>query len=358
MTVDDDMLPIGIFCEGANQSTAICEGTFIPKTGRDYEEKDQNIARAFLDVLGKKVSEIKIGHGKHIFDDSVDFYSNNSKGPLSENIKLVLKPGQIKKDCIVKIAQTYRTGSPDIDAIDYINAYFDESYVIATNDLNKIFALNSFSPCITKTNWRIDSGVCALDNRHGLPPFIPTVLRFEDYIFRIWTQKENVATAHVNAVQTHRKSLNRPSMASSFLNEEMAALLKRELRRLAKSLYATHIEFGSNLEITEKDLRSILEKGLAIKDKAEKEARRRPRESHFFFKLANDMDVVFDSFDAKTFGKKTRTILAKEFELLLATMEIWPKIVGEAMEMPKNMKQLSSGEEIENFTSLDTVFKG
>ena len=44
------------------------------------------------------------------------------------------------------------------------------------------------------------------DNTFGLPPFFPTRLRFEDYIYRLWVQQDGVAAAHVDAAQNHTKS--------------------------------------------------------------------------------------------------------------------------------------------------------
>ena len=48
--------------------------------------------------------------------------------------------------------------------------------------------------------------------RFGLPPFFPTRLRFEDYIYRLWVQQDGVAAAHVDAAQTpHQKQLHAQS---------------------------------------------------------------------------------------------------------------------------------------------------
>src|SRR3989344_2675702 len=59
----------------------------------------------------------------------------------------------------------------------------------------------------TKQNWRVATGVSGYDNRDGLPPFFPTKLRFEDYIFRIWSQRKDVATARVNCIQHHTRNI-------------------------------------------------------------------------------------------------------------------------------------------------------
>ena len=52
----------------------------------------------------------------------------------------------------------------------------------------------------------MDCGVAGYDNTFGLPPFFPTRLRFEDYIYRLWIQQEGIAAAHVDAAQNHIKN--------------------------------------------------------------------------------------------------------------------------------------------------------
>ena len=49
----------------------------------------------------------------------------------------------------------------------------------------------------------MDCGVAGYDNTFGLPPFFPTRLRFEDYIYRLWVQQDGIAAAHVDAAQNH-----------------------------------------------------------------------------------------------------------------------------------------------------------
>jgi len=359
MTVDDDMSPVGLFGAGEKiEKNIVCRGRFIPKNSENYQRVEQDVAGAFLAVLGKKASDLKYLEGRYVVDDSMDLYTNNSRGCLLDRVSLSLKPGKIEKDSLVKIAQTYRTGSTDVDAIDYINEFFDDPHAITINDLNEVFIISDFTPCITQENWLIDSGVCALDNRSGLPPFIPTALRFEDYIFRIWSQKECVASAHVKAVQTHKRSPNRPSLASNFLSEELAAVLKRELRKSAKNIYATHIEFDKDFEVTKEDVSQILLKARQIRTRAEKEAKIRAEESHYFLGLVKDMENTFSNFSEQIFEAKVRESLKVEFDLLLQTMKIWPKILEASLDLPKNIKNLSYGKKDESYFGFNAVSAG
>ena len=58
--------------------------------------------------------------------------------------------------------------------------------------LHEFYVLENFRPVITNKNWRMDCGVAGYDNTFGLPPFFPTRLRFEDYIYRLWIQQEGL----------------------------------------------------------------------------------------------------------------------------------------------------------------------
>jgi hypothetical protein len=122
-------------------------------------------------------------------------------------------------------------------------------------------ARENFRPAVTKMNWRMDCGVAGYDNTLGLPPFFPTRLRFEDYIYRLWIQQEGVASAHVDAAQNHGKSnyMRNPPAAEIF-NEEVANLLKRKIKSTLSRLDDLTIAFDYEGEVTVADAREILEK--------------------------------------------------------------------------------------------------
>src|SRR4030095_14585746 len=97
--------------------------------------------------------------------------------------------------------------------------------------LNDLYVLVNFRPVVTNKNWRMDCGVAGYDNAFGLPPFFPTRLRFEDYIYRLWVQQPHIASAHVDAVQRHMKNnYMRNPLAMEVFNEELCMLLKRRIK--------------------------------------------------------------------------------------------------------------------------------
>ena len=100
----------------------------------------------------------------------------------------------------------------------------------------------------------MDCGVAGYDNTFGLPPFFPTRLRFEDYIYRLWVQQEGIAAAHVDAAQNHIKSnyMRNPPAAEIF-NEEVANLLKRKIKATVTRLDEMSIAFDYEGEVTGQD---------------------------------------------------------------------------------------------------------
>ena len=70
-----------------------------------------------MDVLGKSVSEIPENYdrGELLVDSAMDLETNASKGLAREN-SLTLQPAAVPDSSVVKIAQTFRSGTNDIDA--------------------------------------------------------------------------------------------------------------------------------------------------------------------------------------------------------------------------------------------------
>jgi hypothetical protein len=65
-------------------------------------------------------------------------------------------------------------------------------------------------------------------NGHSLrimPPFFPTRLRFEDYIYRLWVQQNGVLAAHVDAAQHHTRSgyMRNPPAAEIFNEDRISS---------------------------------------------------------------------------------------------------------------------------------------
>jgi len=160
----------------------------------------------------------------------MDLETNASRG-LTREHSLMLQEGTATENSLVKIAQTFRSGANDIDATDFLEMFLEDEDQTNLETLSDFYVLVNFRPAVTRMNRRMDCGVAGYDNIFGLPPFFPTRLRFEDYIYRLWVQQSGIVAAHVDAAQHHMKSnyMRNPPAAEIF-NEEVCNLLKRKIR--------------------------------------------------------------------------------------------------------------------------------
>src|SRR5262249_10507430 len=153
-------------------------------------------------------------------------------------------------------------------------------------------------------NWRMDCGVAGYDNSFGLPPFFPTRLRFEDYIYRLWVQQDGIAAAHVDAAQNHIKSnyMRNPPAAEIF-NEEVCNLLKRKIKGSITQIDALSIDFGYEGEVTGEDACGILEKVAGLHSRAlhAAETARDPARTQALHRFAANLEKAFYGFEPDFF---------------------------------------------------------
>src|SRR5215813_1131620 len=184
VSADDDMRPYTLmeYSPESLDPDEVCRGR-LHKVGQNgYSRKSFDILRSFLDVLGKPVSQVPDNYerGELLVDTAMELETNATKGLAREN-SLMLQRGPLPDSAAVKMAQTFRSGTNDIDAIDFVDLFLADEQQTSLDDLNDVYVLVNFRPVVTKKNWRMDCGVAGYDNTFGLPPFFPTRLRFEDY---------------------------------------------------------------------------------------------------------------------------------------------------------------------------------
>src|SRR5580700_5419662 len=269
---DDDMRPYCLveYSPESLGDDEVCKGR-LHKTGENgYTRKSFDITAAFLDVLGKRVSEVPDNYerGELLVDTAMDLETNASKG-LTREHSLMLQRGTVPDTSLVKMAQTFRSGTNDIDATDFLEMFLEDEEQTNLDTLNDVYVLVNFRPAVTRKNWRMDCGVAGYDNTFGLPPFFPTRLRFEDYIYRLWVQQCGMVAAHVDAAQNHTKSnyMRNPPAAEIF-NEELANLLKRKINATVTRLDELTIAFDYDGEVTAQDAQEILDKIGALHSRA------------------------------------------------------------------------------------------
>ena len=330
---DDDMRP---YCmvEYSPESLGddeVCRGRLHKFGENGYTRKSFDIISAFLDTLGKPVSEVPDNYerGEFLVDTAMDLETNASKGLMREH-SLMLQRGKVVENSRVKIAQTFRSGTNDIDAVDFLEMFLEDEAQTNLDALNDTYVLVNFRPVVTRKNWRMDCGVAAYDNTFGLPPFFPTRLRFEDYIYRLWIQQDGIIAAHVDAAQHHLKSnyMRNPPAAEIF-NEEVCNLLKRKIKSTVSHMDALTIGFDYSGEVTADDAREILEKIVALHRRAIQaaEGARTPDRAQALRLFAASLEKAFYGFEPDFFQQNLLRIVDDVVGVIKASIQLWPTLV-------------------------------
>ena len=330
---DDDMRP---FCLVEHRQeplgdNEVSRGRLREAGANGYTWKSFDLISAFLDVLGRAVSEVpeRYKRGELLVDTATDLVTNCSKGLVYEN-SLMLQAGAVPDTARIKLAQTFRSGTNDVDAIDFVNMMLDDELQLNCDTLNNVYVLEDFRPVITNQNWRMDCGVAAYDNTFGLPPFFPTQLRFEDYSYRLWAQRDGIAAAHVDAAQNHcRSNYMRCSLAEEVLNEEVANLLKRKIKDTVTRLDELSIDFDYDGTVTAHDVEHIVEKVAALHGRAVAIASVawNPDRARALRRFAANLDKLFYGFVAESFDAPLARIVDEAVRMIKGSIELWPNLI-------------------------------
>jgi hypothetical protein len=335
VSADDDMRPYALV-ESSPESLRpdeISRGQLRKVGTNGYIEKSFDVLTSFKDVLGKKVCELpgNFETGNLVVDTSMDLETNVTKEFAREN-SLLLEEGPVSRNAMVKIAQSFRTGTNDIDALDYVAMYVSDEnqHHKELHDINDVYVLENFRPAATNKNWRIDCGVAGYDNRLGLPPFFPTRLRFEDYIYRLWIQQEGIVSVHADAVQTHVKSnYMRNPLAMDVFNEALCTLLKKKIKSSLESIDELSIRFGYEGEVSLKDSEEILQEIKGVHSEVLKAAgsAKLPQRKEALLLFAENLARSFYGFEPDFFQQNVSRIVDDVISQIHASLEIWPTLV-------------------------------
>src|ERR1700756_5650696 len=335
VSADDDMRPYALV-EDSPESLGhaeIARGRLHKSGANGYLQKSYDLLTSFKDVLGKRVREIPGNYesGELVRDTAMDLETNVTTKFTTEN-SLLLEEGPVSPSAVTKIAQTFRTGTNDIDALDYVFMYLnDEKQSHADlHHFNDVNVLDNFRPVVTNKNWRIDCGVAGYDNRLGLPPFFPTRLRFEDYIYRLWIQQDGIVSAHTDAVQTHIKNnYMRNPLAMDVFNEEICTLLKKKIKGSLISVDDLSIRFEYEGEVTLQDSEEILERITAVHTRVLDAAAstKIPERKEALLLFAENLARSFYGFEPDFFQQNVSRIVDDVVSQIHATLEIWPTLI-------------------------------
>jgi hypothetical protein len=330
---DDDMRPYTLMEDSPESLAAdeVSRGRLVKAGHNGYTRKSFDILSSFLDVLGKRAGEAPSNYerGEVLVDTAMDLETNATKGVAREN-SLMLQRGPVPDNAVVKMAQTFRSGTNDIDAIDFVEMFLDDADQTSLDDLNDLYVLVNFRPALTKKNWRMDCGVAGYDNSFGLPPFFPTRLRFEDYIYRLWVQQDGVAAAHVDAAQNHTKNnyMRNPPAAEIF-NEELSNLLKRKIKATLTKLDDLSIAFDYEGEVTAQDAEEILAKVSSLYGRALEatETASTPQRAEALRLFAANLEKAFYGFEPDFFQQNLLRIVDDVIAVIKGSIELWPSLV-------------------------------
>jgi hypothetical protein len=333
VSADDDMRPFALMEHSPESLEAeeICRGR-LHRAGEDgYGRKSFDIITSFRDVLGKTAGQVPDNYerGELLVDTATDLETNATMGLKREN-SLVVQRGSFADDAVVKMAQTFRSGTNDIDAIDYVEMFLENDRQTDPADLNDIYVLENFRPVVTKKNWRMDCGVAGYDNTFGLPPFFPTHPRCEDYIYRLWIQQEGICSAHVDAAQNHTKSnYMRNPPAAEILNEEVSNLLKRKIRGSLVRLDELGIAFDYEGEVTSQDAQEILQKIQRLHSQAltAAEVAPSPERAAALRLFAANLHKAFYAFEPDFFRHNMLRIVDDVVSVIKGSLQLWPTLV-------------------------------
>ena len=333
VSADDDMRPYALMEHSPESLEAeeICRGR-LHRTGENgYGRKSFDILTSFRDVLGKTAAEAPDNYerGELVVDTAMDLETNATTGLKREN-SLLLQRDSVPDDAVIKMAQTFRSGTNDIDAIDYVEMFLENDQQTDPTDLNDFYVLENFRPVVTKKNWRMDCGVAGYDNPFGLPPFFPTHLRCEDYIYRLWIQQPGICSAHIDAAQNHAKSnYMRNPPAAEILNEEVSNLIKRKIKGSLSRLDELSIAFDYEGDVTAQDAQEILEKiqrlhaqALSAADTASS-----PERAAALRLFAANLHKAFFAFEPDFFQHNLLRIVDDVVSVIKGSLQLWPTLV-------------------------------
>lgn len=333
VSADDDMRPTALIENSVESLGAdeICRGKLVKSTNDGFTRRSFDVLRAFHDVLGKRVADVPANYatGEYLLDTAMDLETNASKGVARENA-LLLSHGEVSADAMVKVAQTFRTGTNDIDAVDFVDLFLQDDSAARLEDLNDVYVLVNFRPAVTNKNWRMDCGVAAYDNRSGLPPFFPTRLRFEDYVYRLWIQREGIVAAHVDAVQNHiRNNYMRNPPAAEVFNEEIANLVKRKLKSNPYTIEDLTDRFEYDGDVSTADTAEILDRTAALHRRVLEGARGRTGDERrqSLLNFAENLEKAFYGFDPDFFQQNVSRIVDDVVSQIQGALDLWPTLV-------------------------------
>jgi len=254
-SVDDDIRPQGIFLPRKDETMECLAAGWYMTESSDQTSfvRSQDIWASVEQLLGKGASCFRpeVPRGYDVCDSDAPDPTRNRHGKLLE-FRSTIVPGAVEDYRTVRLTQTHLTGDTDVEAEILLNEYINSGSLEAlAGKMPKKLALTFCSQALLRTNSRLTGAVMGLDNSAGALYFLPTKLRCEDFIWRLYlARNQNICCAYTDSAQTHtRSALHRPSVLMEWLNDRFAWALFRQLISGVRDTGEHFISFDENIDV-------------------------------------------------------------------------------------------------------------
>jgi hypothetical protein len=332
LTIDEDISPYGLTANMTGRSLdkkLVLSGTFYKNTPKQSKKIEFDVMTEYLRFLGRKTGDILneypgILTGKYLSDSLVDLEFNTTKSELTSN-KVHAVPGILDKNSKVYVVQSFLTGDVDLDSKDIVADFMiSGNPEVLKGFVPKKYYVDHFRPCMLDYDYKATGALLGLDNTEGFMFFIPTPLRIDDFLFRLYTQKSDVDVAYCNAIQTHNRLLSRRNLLNDFFNEEMSFVLKKALKESFK-IEGLVTTIPAEYEFKKEDIENVAEEVNKLLITTEK------KDGQAFVQFRNAVNALGIG-NRKEFHSKIKNILEKEYSITYESTLIWDDLVNYASE--------------------------
>ncbi len=334
ISVDDDMHPHGYFDEPRKSNpSSVLEGTYSGTTS-SFSKKGMDIVNAYQSMIGRRVGEYirqnpAVRTGGHLVDSNMNLELNMTSGELKDN-EVTIAPDQINPDAKIKIVQSFLSGDADIDSKDLINEFLKSHSGECLNGVVPLkYGVKSFDPCIVSEDYRITGAVLGLDNSEGFICFLPTKLRFEDYIFRHYCKKPDIHVGYCPAVQTHERAMaNRNSIVRDYVIEGVATIIKKAIINGVSGISELEVKLSKSPSYNIGELYGLWQSLIDFSKKVDLSN----RHGEAFYDMIKEEAVSMEN--AGEFVAKYAKKIDEEYTKMRHTIKLWPLLVEYARRNP------------------------
>jgi len=340
LTIDEDISPYGLITNSTKvkkDDNLVLSGKFFNSKPKNSHEVEFDVITEYEKYLGKTSGEILLQNpaiitGKHLRDSLVHLEFNTTNAELKNNTVHAV-PGTIDKNSRVYVVQSFLTGDVDLDSKDIVAEFVKTgNSEVLKGFVPKKYYANHFKPCLLDYDYKATGALLGLDNRDGFMFFIPTPLRIDDFLFRLYTQKDGVDVAYCNAIQTHNRLLSRRNLINDFFNEEMSFVLKKALNQNFK-IEGLVTTIPSGYEFENNDIEKVAEEVSNLLSVTES---KNSRAYQVFRQEVTALGVNNKS----EFHSKIRNILDQEYKITYDSTKIWDNLVNFASENPLKARRI------------------